>query len=244
MRRNLSIRLILTLFLVIAVLAIAQISRLYMFLKRGYYTMTPFTQENPNATLRILVLGDSTAVGTGAKTNQGSVAGWFGQAYPLAQIDNDGRNGRKIGELLKEYDFNRVGHYNLAIIQIGGNDILRFTSLDAVRLDLQTLLTKVKTIADHVIILHSGNVGIAPLFIWPSTALLTARTKEVRAIYQEITSKMNVMYVDLYHERNEDPLNKNIDLYYSLDYLHPSAEGYKHWFQQIQHTLENHGISL
>ncbi len=172
-------------FLSLAVLMVWQVSRFYMFLKRTSYTVKPFTQDRPNAALSILFLGDSTAVGTGAKTNNESVAGWFAKDFLNAHIDNVSRNGRKLGELLIEYDFKPAKHYDIAIVQVGGNDILRFTRLAYIRRDLPILLDRVKQIADHVVVLHSGNVGIAPIFIWPLSNVLTERTKEVRAIYQE-----------------------------------------------------------
>lgn len=239
---RLVVRVIIAIFLCFATIMIWQVSRFYMFLKRTSYTITPYSHQNLSATMKVLFLGDSTAVGTGANTNTESVAGWLAKDFPQAHIDNFSRNGRKLKEQLFEYDFKSTVHYNLVIIQIGGNDILRFTPLVYIRRDLSELIDRAKSMGDHVVVLHSGNVGIAPLFIWPISDFLTQRTKAVRAIYQEIAHAKGAMYIDLYHERVDDPLNKNIDRYYSLDYLHPSGFGYQSWYARIRSALKEAGV--
>ena len=242
MLQRLIVRACIILFLTIVALVLFQISRFYIYLKRVDYSLTPFTQHPQLPTKKILFLGDSTAVGTGSKSNQLSVAGYFAKQYPHARIDNDSRNGRKISDLLNEYAIKPNSRWDLAIVQIGGNDILRFTTLASIREDLPILLARVQSIADHVVLLHSGNVGNAPLFIWPFNNLLTQRTLAVRAIYQAAAQKAGVIYIDLYQPSKQDPLNKNIDLYYGLDYLHPSGEGYRIWFNAIRESMQQAGI--
>src|SRR5665213_3447970 len=46
----------------------------------------PYEQHPPNPAMYILVMGDSTAVGTGAATNTESIAGRLGARYPQADI--------------------------------------------------------------------------------------------------------------------------------------------------------------
>jgi hypothetical protein len=54
--------------------------------------------------LRLLVVGDSTAVGTGATVPQASVAGLLAERFPGLQIDNRARDGTMFAELLAQLD--------------------------------------------------------------------------------------------------------------------------------------------
>src|SRR5438128_2600640 len=73
--------------------------------KKVSYNNIPFERKNPHAKLKILFLGDSTALGTGAMDNTQSVAGWFGRDFPEAEIINRSRNGKRIKELADHFPF-------------------------------------------------------------------------------------------------------------------------------------------
>ncbi len=221
-----------------------QVGILSLFLRKGNYAAEPYQQENPFARMNILFLGDSTAVGTGADCPHHTVAGYFAKDFPQANIVNFSRNGRKLDELLREWQPKAQEHYQLAVIQIGGNDILRFTPFENIKHDLPLLLAKVKAIADHVVILHSGNVGLAAVFVWPYNWIMTERTVEMRDIYIQASQNVGVVYVDLFKNLEHDPMIKNIPLFYSPDCLHPSAAGYHKWYEQIQLSLRQAGVKL
>jgi len=74
----------------------AQVFIIYQHIRKMSYDSKPFIRNNPAVRLRMLFIGDSTAVGTGARSNTQSVAGYFGHDYPAAQIDNNSYNGRKL----------------------------------------------------------------------------------------------------------------------------------------------------
>ena len=59
----------------------------------------PFQKINSSASKKILVLGDSTAVGTGATNNVYSTTGRLSSMYPDAEITNISENGFKIAGL-------------------------------------------------------------------------------------------------------------------------------------------------
>ena len=208
------------------------------------YQVIPYTQKLEKPRLSVLFLGDSTAVGTGAAQPSQSTAGYFGRDFPDAEIDNVSRNGKKIHELLIELKDATFKQYDLVVIQIGGNDIMRLTPLKNVQEDLVGVLQYVSRFGRHVVILHSGNVGIAPIFYWPFDVILAERSKSVRAIYRKCANESGVVYVDLFSERNNDLFLKDIKRYYSGDLLHPSAEGYRFWYQRIRESLNDAGIDL
>lgn len=205
---------------------------------------TPFQRIDPDAQLRILILGDSTAVGTGAVNPSDSVAGRFGRDFPNAEIINLGGNGKRVKDLAQQFSPENYKDFDLIVIQVGGNDILRFTALFDLREDLQELMQKAKQFAPHVVVLHSGNIGLAPFFPRSFGWLWTYRTKQVRALYMKIAQEMSVVYVDLFTDRKSDPFLKDVKRFYAPDLLHASGDGYGIWYNKIRETLTAYNINL
>ncbi len=220
-----------------------QVVRIFSASGKVAYNQTAFERDVPNAQLKMLFLGDSTALGTGAMSNTESVAGWFGQDFPKAHIRNISQNGEKLSGLIKNFPSLNT-HYDLVILQIGGNDIMRFTKFKNIEKNLSLAIDQAKLIADHVVIMHSGNVGLAPIFSWPLNRLYTSRTRTLREIYIKKAEEKGVLYIDLFQERKDDIFLKDIDKYYAPDHLHPSGAGYHFWYQMIRRTLEENDIYL
>ncbi len=218
-----------------------------------------FQRILPEATMRILIAGDSTAVGTGAARPEESVAGRFSSDYPDAEIVNVSRNGMRVRELLSELEGGSqstsrlgsknnivrpewrtsfVGSFDLIVLQIGANDIVYFTPLSQLREDLDALLKRARELSHTVLILHSGNLGAAPLFPWPVSTFYTARTRRVRSLYQELAVKGGAHYVDLFQERRDDIFLQDPEKYYLTDLYHPSSDGYGVWYRRIRETLD------
>lgn len=195
----------------------------------------PFERMLLNASMNILILGDSTAVGTGSDDNTLSTAGRLGTLYPEATIENLGKNGLRIKEqieIVKNLDAQMK--YDLILVQIGANDIIRLTSLKDIEKDLNTLSLLLSTKTNKLIILHSGDIGESrffPLYIRP---LFTQRSYKVRDIYKGMAQKNNFIYVDLIDSKADILLQKNPDMYYAPDLLHLNGLGYGLWFDEIR----------
>jgi len=190
---------------------------------------------------RILVAGDSTAVGTGT-TPEGSVAGHFAADFPHADIRNVSTNGWKVADLLTAFPTD--GSFDLILLQIGANDIMRGTPEGEFETSLAALFDKATEAGTHVVVLHSGNVGLAPMFRWPASAIMRTRTLRYRAIYRRIASEKGVAYVDLYREKKDDVMTKDIAKHYASDLLHLTADGYGVWYDAIRKTMTDAGIAL
>lgn len=193
----------------------------------------PFSRQTTSSQ-RILIIGDSTAVGTGASSPETSLAGLLGSHYPNATIENRGVNGAKITDLKARFESLKNKRYDLIEIHIGGNDIVRFTNLKKVEQDLKTVLSQAKKLSDNVLLITSGNVGTSVLFPAPSRFMFTKRTRQVREIFIRVAKIHDVSYVDLFHEAAEDPFAKDPAKYYATDFFHPSDAGYQFWFDQTR----------
>ena len=235
--------LIVVLFVTAAVVG-RQIFKIVEGSRKANVTLAPFGRDNPKARVKIIVLGDSTAIGTGSKSNKESVAGRFGNDFPQAEIVNISQNGKRIHGLIRDFLPLIRGHYDLAVVQIGGNDIIWLTPLADIDRDLSIVVGKMKKSADHVVILHSGNVGLAPIFSWPLDQLLTARSRAVRALYMKKAQELGVIYVDLFTERSNDLFLKDVPRYYAADGLHPSGDGYGWWYRKIREALKKSDIEV
>ena len=227
---------------IMALLTIRQVIEIAARTKGVSYEQVPFNRKLPQPNPKFLFLGDSTAVGTGASDNQQSTAGYFAHDFPDAQIVNISHNGKKIHELLTELDSQTFDQYDLVVIQIGANDILKFTPFKNIEEDIMKVIEKAKTFGRHIVILHSGNVGTAPIFHWPFDVIMTERSRKIRKIYIAQAKAHGVLYVDLFSERNDDLFLTDVKRYYSPDLLHPSGDGYHWWYERIRQTMSQAGI--
>ncbi len=236
-----SIKIILIIFFCIALYIIFLAYPIYQSIsvsEKIIATTIPYEQHPPNPEMYILVAGDSTAVGVGATENIQSIAGRLGTQFPKADISNIGISGAKLKDLLLVLQLRKIKNYNLIVLQIGANDITNFTPYDTVRNELSEILSISNEHSSKIILLTSGDLGRAPIFHWPLSNIITSRTLMVRDIFIEEASKYeNVSYVDLYLNRNDDPIEKNLKKYYAPDSFHLTGDGYGIWYFFIQKKL-------
>ncbi len=199
----------------------------------------PFSRSVPNSTHKILILGDSTAYGTGVSGPQFSTAGRLASLYPESEVVNLAQNGLKIEgliEILKARDLKE--HFNIILIQIGANDIIRLTPMNKIETGISSVLEMTKSMSDQVIILHSGDIGESEFFPWYIKPLLSKRSGDVKEIYMKQTSKVDAQYVDLIDSPVAKLLKENPQKYYANDFLHLSDDGYALWFEEIKKQLK------
>ncbi len=201
-------------------------------------SLTPFSRNLPNAPMRILVVGDSTAYGTGSDSPTTTTAGRLGEMYPQASVTNLAVNGLKIEGLLAIFEkIDLKTHYDIVLIQIGANDIIRLTSIDRIHEGIKKVLERAQKFGGKVILLHSGNVGEAPFFPWYLRPILSSRSLEVRDIYTSEVGNYSAEYVDLINSPVAKLLRDDIKKYYSNDMLHLTGDGYGLWFNEIKKHL-------
>lgn len=196
-----------------------------------------FSVDRGAGSPRILVAGDSTAVGTGTVDPNQSIAGRLARDFPKATIVNLGGNGLRTGGVAEHLAAYGSGRADFVLLQTGGNDILHFTPLPMLRSNLKRLLQTARGISDHVIVMPAGNVGLAPIFPLPMNWAYTHRARAVRRLFQEVAAEEGGMYVNLFSERKDDVFLTDPPRYYSPDFLHPSGDGYEVWYRTLRKTL-------
>ena len=198
--------------------------------------ISPYEKILPGAPI-ILVLGDSTGYGTGARHRKDSVAGLIGQDYPGYTIKNNSKNGRTIGELVP-VSKNLVGNYELILLQIGGNDILQKRDVRAVEQELRTIILELSKHTKHIVMISSGNVGGAAAFSGTEAYDYEKTTRVFRSMFLQVAQDTSLTYVDLFLEPEDDVISNNPKTYLSIDGLHPSSAGYALWYKSLKGPLQ------
>lgn len=193
----------------------------------------PFSVEPTRARARLLVIGDSTAVGTGASEPAKSVPGQLAARFPDLAIDNLARNGARFEDVEAQLDTAQAKRYDAILIMAGGNDVLRLTREATLRNDIDRVALRAKSMAPLVVIMPSGNVGSAPFFLPPLSWLMTSRSQVLHAVVREEAAMRGLAYVNLYKPKADDPFAQEPTRFNAADGLHPSDEGYSLWLHEL-----------
>jgi lysophospholipase L1-like esterase len=188
-------------------------------------------QRSPaQPTLRLLIVGDSTAVGTGASAPEDSLAGLLGQAFPRLQIVNRARDGATFAGVLAQL----VGDepFDMVLVMAGGNDVVRLRGLEELKIDVERVAQRARRRAGLVVLMPAGNVGNAPFFFPPVSWLMTWRARQLHALVSDAALRHGAVVVNLFRERADDPFVQQPSLN-ARDGLHPDAAGYQVWFREL-----------
>lgn len=192
---------------------------------------------------KILIAGDSTAVGTGAKFPGNTIAGMLGQDNPDAYIFNAARNGALTSDILEQLKNHEQTHYDAIIISSGGNDIWSLITTKSIGKSLSAVIEKSKAISSgHVVVLFFGNIGSAPIFPWVVRFFLMRREKRVLEVFKEVCSRTDTHLIQLFVGDFGNPFVEHPELYFSADRLHPNDNGYALWYKHIRECLQKSGF--
>lgn len=195
----------------------------------------PFQKEG-DAGNAVLVLGDSTAVGIGADSKEESVAGLVSAHINASSVENYAVSGAETKDLPSQIERTKREHYRLILIQIGGNDIIRFRSVDSAKEHLRDAIAKLPS-ADQVLIISAGDVGGATLFPFFVRPFHTKLNNEYHAAFAALAEETGVTYINFKDAPSTKVINDRPDIYLAEDGLHPSSAGYALWFKELQPHL-------
>ncbi len=183
-------------------------------------------------TQRLLIVGDSTGVGTGASSPQDSLAGLIGQQHPQWRIDNLAANGAKFADVVQQLEGASSG-YDMVLVLAGGNDVIRFTSQEALATQVKQTVAIAQRKAQTVVIMPSGNVGHAPFFWPPLSWVMSRRSENLHALVRSATEGGKARYISLLKPKEVDPFVTRSDELNAADGLHPSSAGYQEWHREL-----------
>jgi lysophospholipase L1-like esterase len=154
----------------------------------------------PEPVRRILIVGDSTAVGIGASAPTETLVGHIAAQFPATAVENHARAGARAAHMKPQLALAEKSKYDAVLIAVGGNDVLRGTPRDAFRIALDEAMRQACTLSDIVIVVNCPNIGAAPLFPWPLNVILSRRSLRYRATFEAVCAGHPVEFVNFTYE--------------------------------------------
>ena len=183
---------------------------------------------------RVLIIGDSLAVGCGAARPEESIAGLIAQDFPDVAVVNRARNGARTAEATAQLRMDGDVRYDAILISVGGNDVLRRTPFHLLPPQVERLFREARQRSDCVICTTTPNVGLVPAFFPPISWWLTRRSREVRDLFDAAARRHGAHYVNFFHPRATDPFSREWKRYFAADRLHPSGECYRYVYTRLR----------
>lgn len=185
--------------------------------------------EGPNP-IRLIVMGDSTAAGVGAATQDEALPGHLGRELAArtgrgVHWRATGENGADAHEFIVGYlDDALAEPWDLAFVSLGANDALGLRSRRAFARDIRTIIERITAASPQVHILVSS----LPAF--PRFTLLPQPLKWNLALHaRNLEAGAREVVADYPHVHMSPPPPPYTPGFFATDDFHPSAQGYRDW---------------
>jgi lysophospholipase L1-like esterase len=184
--------------------------------------------------VKLLVIGESTVAGLGAKTHETALSGQFsfflsqalGRSVEWLAIGKNGVTARRtIDELVplipagEKFDFVLLG--------VGGNDVLKVSSPKKWRKDMLELISIMRSRYPEcgIFMTNAPAVHLSPVLPHPIKGLLGGLSKMHELNTKEFTRDLEKVYY--FHRPTEVPHD------FWADGIHPSEAGYRLWSERM-----------
>jgi lysophospholipase L1-like esterase len=188
---------------------------------------------------RVLILGDSTGVGVGATLPEESVAGLFAADYPDADIVNVAVSGTRVAGAIAQVRACRVAglRFDLALLHVGGNDVVANTPLQRLADDCDTLLKELGQLAVRTAWLGPPDLGLAPLFPRPYAWLMASRSRAASRVFSAAAARHNAVFVDFSAPAHAAYFRRRRRRHFAIDGFHPNSASYKYGYATARQML-------
>jgi lysophospholipase L1-like esterase len=187
----------------------------------------PFERLVPQPSARVLVVGDSTGVGVGARAPADSLAGLLASEFPAAEILNRSVSGACIADVIGQVP---EGLFDVILLHIGANDIMTANSMKSMMTQGDELLCFLKKRTRHLIWLSAGNIGLSPLFVAPWSWWMTSRSRQASKLFEGLSRRHGAEFISFFREAPEDVFSRDPMLYFAEDLIHPSSATYSYCY--------------
>ena len=171
---------------------------------------------------RVLVIGDSTAVGCGATH---SVPYWLHHTTGWT-VDVVARSGATVMYVDKYWPKKKYDHY---VVMVGGNDLWKMVPLPYVAACFKKFLRKRSV--SHILVYDVRKSSSLPWFMkW----YMHARQTKLR----RMLNLDSASYIDLY---SDEEYNRELDNHHflAMDGVHPSSTANRYIAQQLVQRIDN-----
>jgi len=187
----------------------------------------------------MLILGDSTGVGVGATLPEESIAGLLAADYPDADIVNVAVSGTRVADAIAQVHLCLEAglHFDLALLHVGGNDVVADTPLHQLTDDCDTLLRELARLAVRTAWLGPPDLGLAPLFPLPYAWVMAARSRVASRVFSAAAARHNVVFVDFSAPSHVAHFRKRRRNHFAIDGFHPNSASYKYGYATTRRML-------
>lgn len=203
------------------------------FAKKFSATVHPYEKESSDHSKTLLILGDSTGTGIGATNPEDSVAGLLAAHIGATYVENGAKSGSEVSSLQDQIAKIKLPHYDIILIQVGGNDVVRFHDSKEVSLLLGSFLTVLNDRADTIYVMSAGDMGTVTLFPWYVRPYFSYATLALHGAFTAICTQYGAHYINLYEPPATNPFVLDPEHYLAPDHFHPSSLGYRAWFEKF-----------
>jgi lysophospholipase L1-like esterase len=123
--------------------------------------------------------------------------------------------------------------FDVALVLLGGNDVLRLVPPRRLENDVQSLLQALRRVASHVAWLGCADIGRAPALLPPLSWWASTQCQRRMRVIARVTAAHGVPFVDFSLARHSQRFARRPQLYFAADGLHPSAASYRECFEVL-----------
>lgn len=195
----------------------------------------PF-QKTGDVSRAMLVLGDSTATGVGATRPEDSVPARVAEFIGATSVENYASSGAQTPALSEQRAQAKLDSYELILIQIGANDVVRFRSAKDATDEIERVVRTLPS-ATQIVLFMPGDMGdtdVLPFFLNPFYSRLSIAYHQM---FEERSRELGITYVNLYEDPSREQFRNDHATYLAADRFHPSSAGYGLWFEAVRERL-------
>lgn len=194
-------------------------------------------------TAKLLILGESTAAGVGARTHETGLAGHFSR-FLSAKIGKSiewqvvARSGITVRETIRELVPQIPDEkFDFILLALCGNEVLKLRSPRTFRRDMQELLKILKEKNENAVFFmtNAPAVRLSPVLPFPIKPILGKLSAMHDANAREFTAEIEQVFY--FHQPTEVPED------FFADGIHPSEKGYEVWSKRmLEFFTEKYGF--
>ncbi len=190
----------------------------------------------------VVVVGDSTAQGTGASSVEQS----FGAVVARSLAESGGRDVELLnlgvsGATARDVPSKQIPRLrglspDLILLSVGANDVTGWTSTEEYLAQMEEIIRQLRATGADVAVLDVPAIVTAPLLPLPARLVFDVRTRRFNAGLQALRDRHAFLLVPIY-ERTREPFERD-RANFAADGYHPSSKGYALWAEATLATLQ------
>ncbi len=198
-----------------------------------------FERRSTTQGTSILVLGDSTGVGVGANLPEESIAGLLATDFPDANIVNISESGARVSHTFEQVRrcLDLGLRFDVAVLHVGGNDIVEATPNDRLAADCDALLIELARVARRTVWLGPPNLGWAPLFPVGYSWVMRERSKAAIAVFAKCAHQHGAAFVDFSAPSHATHFGRRRREHFAADGFHPNSGSYRYGYAAAREAI-------